>query len=79
MSVPTAVSPDNPGKIPLVYTIPEAADLVRGNRTTIKRAADSGHVRLLSRGRGRFVLAQSLHDWVENGMPLDVGRESRAH
>ncbi len=74
MPLQTAV-PDTP----LVYTIPEAAQMVRGNRTTIKRAADSGYVRLLSRGRGRFVEAQSLHTWVENGMPLDVGRDNHAH
>lgn len=74
MPLQTAV-PDTP----LVYTVPEAAQMVRGNRTTIKRAVDSGHVRLLSRGRGRFVEARSLHDWVDKGMPLDVGRESCAH
>lgn len=62
-----------PDPQPLVYTLPEAANLVRGNRTTIRRAADAGQLTILARGRGKFVEATSLHNWVKRGMPMNDG------
>lgn len=56
---------------PLVYTINEAAALVAGSRTTIDRATKAGYLQTVSRGRNRYIKAQSLHDWVETGMPLN--------
>lgn len=56
---------------PLVYTINEAAALVAGSRTTIDRATKAGYLQTVSRGRNRYIKAQSLHDWVDIGMPLN--------
>lgn len=58
---------------PLVYTINEAAALVAGSRTTIDRATKAGYLQTLSRGRNRYIKADTLHDWVEKGMPLNAG------
>ena len=61
-------SPDTP--CPLVHTLTEAAFLVRGSRSTIKRAADAGQLKIMGRGRSRYVESKSLQDWVQRGMPL---------
>ena len=63
---------------PLLYTLNEAAALVRGNRTTIYRAADQQQVQLVCRGRRRFVTAQSLHAWIEKGLLTDPVRDNCA-
>mgnify|MGYP001186376275 CR=1 FL=1 len=63
----------HPDPLPLVYTLWEAANLIRGNRTTIRRAADAGQLTILARGRGKFVEAASLHNWVKRGMPMTDG------
>lgn len=62
---------------PLVYTINEAAAMVAGSRTTIDRATKAGYLQTVSRGRNRYIKAQSLIDWVETGMPLN--REGDSH
>lgn len=59
---------------PLVYTINEAAMLIKGSRTTVDRATKSGYLQTVSRGRNRYIKAQSLVDWVEAGMPLHDGK-----
>lgn len=56
---------------PLLYTINEAALLMKGSRTTVDRATKAGFLQTVSRGRNRYVKAQSLHDWVNSGMPMN--------
>lgn len=63
---------------PLLYTINEAAMLIKGSRTTVDRATKAGFLQTVSRGRNRYVKAQSLHDWVETGMPLNKPGDSHA-
>lgn len=61
----------NPATVctPLVYTMPEAADLIRGSRTTLNRAIAAGQLRQISRGRNRYIPAAALAEWVDRGMP----------
>ena len=63
---------------PLLYTINEAAMLIKGSRTTVDRATKAGFLQTVSRGRNRYVKAQSLHDWVETGMPLNKPGDNHA-
>ena len=68
MHTNTNPSPDTP--CPFVHTLTEAAFLVRGSRSTIQRAADAGQLKIMGRGRNRYVESRSLRSWVDRGMPL---------
>jgi len=48
----------------------EACVLLRCGRATLKTAANSGHLRVIRRGRQLFIPDSDLSNWINSGMPV---------
>ena len=48
----------------------EACVLLRCGRATLKTAANSGHLRVIRRGRNLFIPDSDLARWIDSGMPV---------
>ena len=59
---------------PRLVPIAEACVLLRCGRATLKTAANSGHLRVIRRGRTLFIPDSDLARWIDSGMPVkEVG------
>lgn len=66
----SAVKPPTGDTPPRLVPMAEACVLLRCGRATLKTAANSGHLRVIRRGRQLFIPDSDLSNWINSGMPV---------